>query len=66
MNVSPFPKGESMKLTDAQRQEFLGIVSRGNKAEAEAWLKGVEAAEPQAKTAPTKWQADLLAKTQKK
>ena len=35
-----------MKLTNAQREEFFGVFSRGNKAEAEAWLKDMEAGFP--------------------
>ena len=34
------------KLTNAQREEFFGIISRGNKTEAEAWLKDMEAGFP--------------------
>jgi hypothetical protein len=77
-----------MKLTNAQREEFFGIMSRGNKAEGEVWLKDMEAGFPPkpvakvaaavpakplapavsspAKAAPSKWQADLLAKSKAK
>jgi hypothetical protein len=69
-----------MKLTFAQKEEFYGVFSRGNKAEATAWLAELEAgfpaklvakaapvqAAPASKAAPSKWQADLLAKSKKK